>query len=89
MDSELLLKFIGYFPDYLPGLSRTLLRLFWTTFVETADDMVKSRHRYVVRQYVKDKLTKCCIKQLSTTKNSKKCPIIIIIWSDIEAYFVG
>ena len=38
MDSELLLKFIGYFPDYLSALSRTLLRLFffWTTFVETA-----------------------------------------------------
>ena len=27
MDSELLLKFIGYFPDYLSTLSRTLLRL--------------------------------------------------------------
>ena len=24
MDSELLLKFIGYFPDYLSALSRTL-----------------------------------------------------------------
>ena len=36
MDSELLLKFIGYFPDYLSALSRTLSRLFWTTFVETA-----------------------------------------------------
>ena len=35
-DSELLLKFIGYFPDYLSALSRTLLRFFWTTFVETA-----------------------------------------------------
>ena len=33
MDSELLLKFIGYFPDYLSALSHTL---FWTTFVETA-----------------------------------------------------
>ena len=28
MDSELLLKFIGYFPDYLLALSRTLLRFF-------------------------------------------------------------
>ena len=28
MDSELLLKFIGYFPDYLSALSRTLLRFF-------------------------------------------------------------
>ena len=36
MDSELLLKFIGHFPDYLLALSRTLLRLVWTTFVETA-----------------------------------------------------
>ena len=36
MDSELLFKFIGYFPDYLSPLSRTLLRPFWTTFVETA-----------------------------------------------------
>ena len=39
MDSELLtclLKFIEYFPDYLSALSRTLLRFFWTTFVETA-----------------------------------------------------
>ena len=39
MDSELLtclLKFIEYFPDYLSALSLTLLRFFWTTFVETA-----------------------------------------------------
>ena len=28
MDSELLLKFIGYLPDYLSALSRTLLRYF-------------------------------------------------------------
>ena len=28
MDSELLLKFIGYFLDYLSALSRTLLRCF-------------------------------------------------------------
>ena len=28
MDSELLLKFIGYFLDYLSALSRTLLRFF-------------------------------------------------------------
>ena len=28
MDSELLLKFIGYFPDYLSALSRTLLLSF-------------------------------------------------------------
>ena len=33
MDSELLLKFIGYFPDYL---SLTLLCFFWTTLVEIA-----------------------------------------------------
>ena len=36
MDSELLSKFTGHFPDYLSALSRTLLRFFWTTFVETA-----------------------------------------------------
>ena len=36
MDSELLLKFIGYFPDYLLPLSHMLLHFFWTTFVETA-----------------------------------------------------
>ena len=36
MDSELSLKFIGYFPDYLSTLSRTSLRYVWTTFVETA-----------------------------------------------------
>ena len=28
MESELLLKFIGHFPDYLSALSRTLLRFF-------------------------------------------------------------
>ena len=28
MDSELSLKFIGYFPDYLSALSLTLLRFF-------------------------------------------------------------
>ena len=27
---------IGYFPDYLSALSRTLLRFCWTTFVEAA-----------------------------------------------------
>ena len=31
-----LIKFIEYFPDYLSASSRTLLRFFWTTFVETA-----------------------------------------------------
>ena len=36
MDSELSLKFIGYFPDYLSALSGTLLPFLWTTFVETA-----------------------------------------------------
>ena len=36
MYCELLLKFIGYLPDYLLALSRTLLRFYWTTFVETA-----------------------------------------------------
>ena len=36
MDSELLMKFIGCFPDYLSALSRTLLRFVWKTFVETA-----------------------------------------------------
>ena len=39
IDSELLtclLKLIEYFPDYLSALSRTLLRFFGTTFVETA-----------------------------------------------------
>ena len=35
-DSELLLKFIGHFPDNFSALSRTLLGFFWTTFVETA-----------------------------------------------------
>ena len=33
---HLYLKFIEYFPDDLSALSRTLLRYFWTTFVETA-----------------------------------------------------
>ena len=37
MDSELLLKFIGRFPEYLLALLHTLLCFcFWTTFVETA-----------------------------------------------------
>ena len=30
MDSEVLWKFIGYFPDYLSTLSRTLLRPFFS-----------------------------------------------------------
>ena len=30
------IKIIEYFPDYLLALSGTLLRFFWTTFVETA-----------------------------------------------------
>ena len=36
MDSEVLLKFIEYFPDYLSAFSRTLLRFSGTTFVKTA-----------------------------------------------------
>ena len=36
VDSELLLKFIVYFREYLSALSHTLLLYFWTTFVETA-----------------------------------------------------
>ena len=36
MDSEVLSKFMGYFPDYLSALSRTLLSFFGTTFVKTA-----------------------------------------------------
>ena len=38
MDSELLLKFIGYLLDIfgISVLLQTLLRLFWTTFVKTA-----------------------------------------------------
>ena len=36
MDSEFLVNFIGYFPDYLFALSRTLLRVILTTFVEAA-----------------------------------------------------
>ena len=32
MDSELLMKFIGYFPDIVAHA----FTLFWTTFVETA-----------------------------------------------------
>ena len=32
MDSELLLKFIGHFRDYLSALSRTLLRFFFFFF---------------------------------------------------------
>ena len=36
MDSKLLLKFIGYFPDYLLALSRTFYPFFGPTFVETA-----------------------------------------------------
>ena len=36
MDSELFLKFIENFPDYLSALSCTLIHFFWTTFAETA-----------------------------------------------------
>ena len=49
MDSELLLKFIGYFPDYLSALSRTLLRFLWTTFVETAVCILHNTH---IRAYI-------------------------------------
>ena len=44
MDPELLLKFIGYFPDYLSALSRTLLRFLRTTFVETDACILKKKH---------------------------------------------
>ena len=36
MDSELLKKLIGYFPDYLSALSRTLLRFFGQPLLLTA-----------------------------------------------------
>ena len=52
MDSELSLKFIGYFPDYVSVLSRTLLRFFFffffgggKTFVETAVNNSYLRNR--------------------------------------------
>ena len=38
MDSELLLKFIAYFPDYLSAF-------FWTTFVETAVSTLPPQRR--------------------------------------------
>ena len=41
MNSGLLFKFIGCFPDYLSALSRALLRFLGTTFVETAVYVVK------------------------------------------------
>ena len=40
MDSELLLKFIGYFPDYLSALSSTLLHFFFFTFVCFLDNLM-------------------------------------------------
>ena len=43
MHSELLLKFIGYLPDYLLALSRTLLRFLWTTFFERLVYLIHSR----------------------------------------------
>ena len=40
-----LFKFIEYFPGYLSALSRTLLRFFWTTFVETAVCALSLNHQ--------------------------------------------
>ena len=53
MDSELLLKFIGYFPDCLSGLS--------TTFVETAaylgkDYKIAFLSNVLVKFFVMDKI---------------------------------
>ena len=48
-----LLKFIGYLPDYLSALSRTLLRFFWTTFVETAVCSSQAPHVVHVDGYAK------------------------------------
>ena len=36
MDSELLLKFTEYFPDYLSALSRVLFRFFGQPLIEAA-----------------------------------------------------
>ena len=47
MDSELLLAFIGYFPDYLSAWSLTLLRSFWTFFVETAVYILERRKTFI------------------------------------------
>ena len=44
------LKFIEYFPDDLSALSRTLLRYFWTTFVETAVHVLDSNMRFSERK---------------------------------------
>ena len=57
MDFQLLLKSIGYFPDHLSALSRTLLRFFWTTFVETT-------------VYANDRL--CWTTSVKTAVNSDK-----------------
>ena len=52
MDSELLLKFIEYFPDYLSTLSRTLLRFSWTTFVKTAVHNKPRKEKIAIVVYI-------------------------------------
>ena len=58
MDSEFLtcLKFIEYFPDYLSALSRSLLRFFWTTFVETAVCLVLTIALFEIIQEINNKI---------------------------------
>ena len=77
MDPELLtclLKFIEYFPHYLSALSRTLLRFFWTTFVETAvytqnvEDNENNRGQKYPLQGVTG-FNQVAIKLQSTTEN--------------------
>ena len=48
MDSELLLKVIGYFPDFLSALSRTLLSCFGQPLSKQLYDVkvLKSTHEF-------------------------------------------
>ena len=73
MNSELSLKFIVYFPDYLSALSRTLLRFSWTTFVETA---VKTGTRRITSQ---DELSSAVRLERRTTEDSSSSRIMRLV----------
>ena len=57
MDSELLVKFIGYFPDYLSALSRTLLCFFGQRLSKQLyNGPVLSGHPLLSGQFLKSRL---------------------------------
>ena len=81
MGSELLLKYIGYFPDYLLALLRTLLRFFFFFFEQSLSKQLYTSLHLRLRN------TDVCITKVKVAKHrTVKWAIwynvnLILVWS--------